>query len=85
MEILRVGPRGQITLPILVRKRILKGKYVGLEISSNGRIMLFPVKIEEEKIDYTKEELEKIKKLSKAKGRKIYKGSKAAKNYIKSL
>ena len=85
MEILKVGRRGQITLPVLIRKTILKGKYVGLEVSSDGKVMLIPVKIEKGKLDYTKEELEKIKKLAKAGKAKSYKTSQEAKKHIKSL
>ncbi|RKY40724.1 MAG: AbrB/MazE/SpoVT family DNA-binding domain-containing protein [Candidatus Omnitrophota bacterium] len=85
MEILKVGRRGQITLPVLIRKTILKGKYVGLEVSSDGKVMLIPVKIEKGKLDYTKEELEKIKKLAKAGKGKTYKTSQEAKKHIKSL
>jgi len=84
MEILKVGPRGQITLPILVRKMILKGKYIGLEISSDGKIMLVPLKIEEEKLDYTKEELRKIKRLAEKGKTKTYTSSEA-KKHISSL
>jgi len=84
MEILKVGPRGQITLPILVRKMILKGKYIGLEVSSDGKIMLVPLKIEEEKLDYTKEELRKIKRLAKKRKTKAYTSSEA-KKHINSL
>lgn len=85
MEILKISPRGQITLPILIRKNILKGKYVGLEISSDGRAMLIPVKIEKEKIDYTEKELGKIKKLAIRKAGRIYKTNNEAKKHIKSL
>jgi bifunctional DNA-binding transcriptional regulator/antitoxin component of YhaV-PrlF toxin-antitoxin module len=85
MEILKVGPRGQITLPILIRKTILKGKYVGLEVSSDGKVMLVPIKIEKEKLDYTSKDLEKIKKLTKTKKGKTYKTSQEAKEHIKSL
>jgi len=85
MEILKVGRRGQITLPVLIRKTILKGKYVGLEVSSDGKVMLIPVKIKKERLDYTKEELEKIKKLAKAGKGKTYKTHQEAKKHIKSL
>ncbi len=86
MELLKIGERGQITLPKLVRKIILKGnKYVGLKVSSDGKITLIPVKVKEEKSDYTKEELKKIKKLAKEEGQKTYKISKAAKKHLESL
>lgn len=86
MELLKIGERGQITLPKLVRKVILKGnKYVGLRVSSDGKITLIPVKVEKEESDYTKEELKKIKKLAREEDGKIYKSSKAAKKHIKSL
>ena len=84
MEILKISPRGQITLPISMRKTLLKGKYVGLEISSDGKAILIPIRIEK-KVDYTEKELEKIKKLAKRKGGKIYKTHNEAKKYIKSL
>lgn len=85
MELLKIGERGQITLPKLVRKVILKGnKYVGLKVSSDGKITLIPVKVEEED-DYTKEELKKIKKLAKEESGKTYKTFKAAKKHINSL
>jgi bifunctional DNA-binding transcriptional regulator/antitoxin component of YhaV-PrlF toxin-antitoxin module len=86
MELLKIGERGQITLPKLVRKMILRGnKYVGLKVSSDGKITLIPVKVEAEEGDYTKEELKKIKKLFKEEGGKTYKTSKSAKKHIKSL
>lgn len=87
MELLKIGERGQITLPKVVRKIVLKGgKYVGLQISSDGRITLIPVKVEKEKrADYSKEELEKIQKLAQDKERKSYKTSKGAKKHIESL
>ena len=85
MEILKISPRGQITLPISMRKTILKGKYVGLEISSDGKAVLIPVRIEKKKIDYTEKELEKIKKLAKRKGGKAYKTYNEAKKHIKLL
>lgn len=86
MELLKIGERGQITLPKLVRKMILKGnKYVGLKVSSDGKITLIPVEVKEEKADYTKEELKKIKKLAKEESQKTYKTFKAAKKHIESL
>lgn len=86
MELLKIGERGQITLPKLVRKIILKGnKYVGLKISSDGKITLIPVEVKEETGAYTKEELKKIEKLAREKGQKTYKTSKAAKRHLESL
>jgi bifunctional DNA-binding transcriptional regulator/antitoxin component of YhaV-PrlF toxin-antitoxin module len=86
MELLKIGERGQITLPKLVRKVILKdNKYVGLKVSSEGKITLIPVEVKEEKEDYTKEELKKIKKLVQRRGEKSYKTSKGAKKHIESL
>ena len=63
----------------------MKGKYVGIEVYTDGRAMLIPVRVEKEKIDYSEEELEKIKKLARKKGGRRYKISNSAKGHIKSL
>ena len=82
-DVITINPKGQITIPNLIRKVYLKGnRFVALKVTPQG-ILLVPVEVKE-KASYTKEEWEKIEKLASGKG-KVYKSSKAAKKYIDSL
>jgi len=82
--IIKLNPKGQLTIPNIVRKIFLKGnKFVSLTITPHG-IMLTPVEVKEKEMSYTAEEWRKIKQLSSQKG-KVYKSAKAAKAHIKSL
>lgn len=80
-----VGKNGQTVVPVEIRKLFkLHQKFtrVGWFVHDK-RIEIAP--IEEKQADYSTEELETLGKLSKAKGGKVFKNSRAAKDYLNTL
>jgi len=83
-QILRISPKGQVTIPNKMRKRLHfeENGFVSCRMTKEG-LLLFPVEIRE-KSPYTAEELRKIEKLASEKG-KSFKSSHEAKKFLKSL
>ncbi len=83
-DILKISPKGQVTIPNRVRKQLHleENGFVSFKITKEG-ILLFPIEITQ-KLPYTAEELDKIKKLASKKG-KTFKSSSSAKKYLRSL
>ena len=83
-EILRISPKGQVTIPNKMRKRLHfeDNGFISCRITKEG-LLLFPVEIRE-KSPYTSEEFRKIEKLASEEG-KSFKSSPEAKKFLKSL
>ena len=80
-----VGRNGQTVVPVEIRKMFkLHSKFtrVGWFIHDD-RIEIAP--IEETKAEYSLDELSKLGKLAHAKGGKVFKSSKAAKDYLNNI
>lgn len=79
-----VSSRGQVTIPQDIRDvlHISEGSIIGFEPTGRG-VLIVPMKVEP-KDPYTKEEWEKIEKLSKTKG-KIFDNPEDAKKFIADL
>jgi len=80
-----VGKNGQTVVPVEIRKLFrlhTKFSRVGWFIH-DSRIEVAPM--EEKMADYSVEELQKLKKLARAKGVKAFKNPQAAKDYLNSL
>lgn len=84
VEYAKIGPKGQITIPNLIRKiyHLNADSIVAISITPRG-IVLVPTEIKE-KAPYTKEEWGKIEALASKKG-KTFKSAKDAKKYLSSL
>lgn len=83
-EILKISPKGQVTIPNRIRKllHLKESGFISLKVTREG-VLLYPVEIKK-KSPFTAEELEKIEKLALKKG-KVFKSSGAAKKFLRSL
>jgi bifunctional DNA-binding transcriptional regulator/antitoxin component of YhaV-PrlF toxin-antitoxin module len=86
-DVVKISPRGAITIPVKYRKslKLDHNSFIGIQATKEG-VLLRPVEIKE-KDGYTKEELQKIEQLSndkKNKG-KNFSSSKEAMKHLRSL
>jgi len=82
-----VGKNGQTVVPAPIRKLFkvapghnLIGFYVGA-----SHVEIAPISVVKEKVDYTDAELDRLERLSTARGGKKFKTGKAAKRFLKHL
>ncbi|MFI5361962.1 MAG: AbrB/MazE/SpoVT family DNA-binding domain-containing protein [Elusimicrobiota bacterium] len=82
-----VGKNGQTVVPAKIRKlfKLVEGQSLVGFYLNGSHIELAPVSVVRDQLDYTEEELDKVERLAKAPGAKIFKTARAAKAYIKSL
>jgi len=84
MEIAKMTSKGQVTVPAPIRAifNLRKGSSVIFKVTDRG-VLFLPCEITE-RDTYTQEEWNKIKRLVAERG-KVYKTSKGAREYLKSL
>jgi len=81
----KITSKGQITLPVEVRKllKLNKGEPIAFCVDRTG-IFISRCRVNIEKQSFSEAQLHKIEKLASAKG-KVFNGAEEAKRYIKSL
>jgi AbrB family looped-hinge helix DNA binding protein len=82
-----IGKNGQTVVPAKIRKlfKLEAGQNLVGFYLNGSHVELAPVSIVRDKLDYTEEELDKVERLAKARGRKSFKSVRAAKAYLNSL
>ena len=82
-----IGKNGQTVVPAPIRKMFQVGpgqNLVGFYIEGT-HVEIAPVTVERSDLEYSEEELDKVEQLSRSKGGKVFKGARAAKNFLKKL
>lgn len=82
-----IGKNGQTVVPAKIRRlfKLEAGKaMVGFYLNGD-HVELAPISVVREKLEFSEAELDKVERLGRAKGAKMFKGGGAAKAYLKTL